>query len=396
MEDLLLKSAKKISQTSTHFKRYLYHHIDRNQRFVAIKGARGAGKTTLLIQIGKELMPQKSVLYIALDDLYFTNSTLYSLAENFHLKGGEVLLLDEVHKYQNWSRELKLIYDDFLDLKVIFTSSSILDIYKGESDLSRRVVNYVLKEMSYREFLILQKNILLPSYSLSEILANHSNIAIDLTQKFKPYQYFDEYLKYGAYPFYKNDAALYHQKLIQTISLILEIDLPSIENIDYNTIVKIKRLLFVLASNVPYTPNISKLSEQIGLTRNALIHVLQLMDKAFLTHSLYQQSKSISSLNKPDKIWLRNTNLMYALSKDNTNIGTVRETFVLQSISELHTISLPQNGDVFVDQLYTFEIGGKSKTNKQIAQTENAYLLKDNIEIGLNNMIPIWLFGFLY
>ena len=151
-----------------------------------------------------------------------------------------------------------------------------------------------------------------------------------------------------------------------------------------------------MASNVPYTPNISKLSEQIGLTRNALIHVLQLMDKAFLTYSLYQQSKSISSLNKPDKIWLRNTNLMYALSKDNTNIGTVRETFVLQSISELHTISLPQNGDIFVDQLYTFEIGGKSKTNKQIAQTENAYLLKDNIEIGLNNMIPIWLFGFLY
>jgi len=328
--------------------------------------------------------------------LYFTGNTLYSMAENFRLKGGEVLLLDEVHKYTNWSREVKLIYDDFPDLQVFFTSSSILDIYKGESDLSRRAVHYVLKEMSYREFLLFHKNIHLPSYSLKEIIEKHQEIAVELTKKFKPYQYFEEYLKYGAFPFYQKDDELYQQKLMQTIQLILEVDLPSIELIDYNTIVKIKRLLFVLASNVPYIPNISKLSQQVDLTRNGLVRVLQLMDKAFLVHTLYQESKSISSLNKPDKIWLRNTNIMYALSKDKTEIGTIRETFVLQMLSVTHNISLAKQGDFLVDQYYTLEIGGKSKTTKQIEGVENAFVLKDAIEIGVNQIVPLWMIGLLY
>lgn len=396
MNGVILKSSKKINNVGLGFKRYLYNELDLKQRFIAIKGARGAGKTTLLLQLGKKFSDQKKVLYIALDDLYFIKSSLYDLAEEFQLKGGEVLLLDEVHKYSNWSRELKLIYDDFSELQIIFTSSSILNIYKGESDLSRRVSHYVLKEMSFREFLILHKNIESPAFTLKEILANHTTIAEDLVAKFRPFEHFDEYLKFGALPFYENDPFAYQQKLLQTIHLILEIDVPSIENIDYRTIEKMKRLLYILASNVPFTPNINKLSTQVDINRNALVRILQLMDRAFLIHTLYKQSKSVSMLNKPDKIWLRNTNFMYAIAKENVNKGTLRETFALQSLAQIHEVTLPPKADFLIDKTFTFEVGGKSKSQKQIAEIEDAYVFKDEIEVGIDNIVPLWLLGMMY
>jgi predicted AAA+ superfamily ATPase len=395
MEQLLIKSVYKIEKVSTKFKRYLFKEISEASRLIAIKGARGTGKTTLLLQIAKEYN-DVNVLYVALDDLFFTKNSLYSLAEKFHLSGGKLLLLDEVHKYPNWSREIKLIYDDFDDLKVIFTSSSILDIYKGESDLSRRLVSYTLNELSFREFLFFHKQLELPVFSLDNILNNHSEISLELLKQFKPFNYFSEYLKYGSYPYYEGQEQEYYQKIVNTIHLILDIDLQSIENIDYSNIAKFKKLLFVIASNVPFIPNISKLSEKININRNTLVYALQLLEKSELIYTLYKKSKSISVLNKPDKIWLHNTNLNYAISGGLVNTGNIRETFFLQNFFHNHTISLPEKGDFLVDNKYLFEVGGQNKTQKQIKGIPNAYIIKDDVEIGVLNNIPLWLFGFMY
>ena len=395
MEEVSIKSKAKIARTDLKYQRYLINNINLKNRLIALKGARGTGKTTLLLQLAKKLKT-KNVLYVALDDLFFTQNTLYSLAESFLKKGGELLLLDEVHKYPNWSRELKLIYDDFPDLKVIFTSSSILDIYKGESDLSRRMVSYKLQEMSFREYLQFYEKIDLPSFSLEEIIENHSEISLEIIQNFKPFQYFSKFLSVGKYPYYEGDAFEYHQKLRNTVNLILDIDLQSIESIEYKNIAKFKKLLFILATNAPYTPNISDLSKKIELNRNALVKALQLLEKADLLHTAIFSTKSMSIMNKPDKIWLHNTNLSYAIQSGTPDIGNLRETFFISQLRQKHKVDLAKKGDFIVDEKYTFEIGGKNKNKKQIVDLPNAFLAKDDIEIGIDNSIPLWLFGFLY
>jgi len=395
MEELLIKSQQKISQVSIDHKRYLHPTINRKARMIAIKGARGVGKTTLLLQLGKERNGNEA-LYVALDDLFFSDNTLHSLADAFNKLGGGLLLIDEVHKYPNWSRELKLIYDDFPKLQVIFTSSSILEIYKGESDLSRRAISYTLSELSFREYLSFREKIELPQYTLTEIVERHQEISAELIQQFTPFKYFSDYLKTGAYPYFDGHTDEYYQKLLNTINLILEVDVQIEENIDFNNIAKLKRLLYVISSNVPFTPNIYKLSEQIDLNRNTLVRLLQLLSKATLIHSLYKQSKSISSLNKPDKIWMGNTNLMYAISDKQINKGTIRETFFLQNMPREYKLSLPDQGDFLVNNHYIFEIGGKSKRKKQIQGKENAFVVRDDIETGVFNTIPLWLFGFQY
>jgi predicted AAA+ superfamily ATPase len=395
MEKLVEKSARKINTVSMAFKRYLYNEINKSNRLTAIKGARGTGKTTLLLQLAKDYKSDE-VLYVALDDLFFSENTIYGLAEKFAKIGGKLILIDEVHKYPNWSRELKLIYDDFPDLKVIFTSSSILDIYKGESDLSRRAVTYHLAELSFREYLLLYEQIELPVLTLEEILNNHASISLEFLKTFTPLKHFPKYLKIGNYPYFENNEEEYDQKLRNTVNLILEVDLQTTENLDFHTLAKLKRLLFVIASNVPFTPNIQKISDTIQLNRNALVRALQLLDRAALIRMVYKQTRSISLLNKPDKIWMHNTNLMFAISGGQVEIGTVRETFFMQNIAHNHVLSLPDKGDVLVDNTYVFEIGGKKKSKKQIAHIENAFVVNDDIEIGFQNSIPLWLFGFLY
>ncbi|MBK9257126.1 MAG: ATP-binding protein [Saprospiraceae bacterium] len=395
MEKLVEKSARKINNVSIAFKRYLYHKINKSNRLIAIKGARGTGKTTLLLQLAKDYNPDE-VLYVALDDLFFSENTLYSLAEKFAKIGGKIILIDEVHKYPNWSRELKLVYDDFADLKVIFTSSSILDIYKGESDLSRRAVTYNLAELSFREYLLLYEKIELPVLTLEEILTDHKSISLDLLEQFTPFKHFSKYLKIGNYPYFENNKEEYYQKLRNTVNLILEVDLQTTENLDFHTLAKLKRLLFVISSNVPFTPNILKISDTIQLNRNALVRALQLLDRAALIRMVYKQTRSISLLNKPDKIWMHNTNLMFAISGEHVVIGTIRETFFMQNLAHHHVLSLPEKGDVLVDNTHLFEIGGKNKSKKQIAHLENAYVVNDDIEVGFQNSIPLWLFGFLY
>lgn len=394
MEKLLIKSKQKVEAVTTEFYRYLYNQIPINAPLVSILGARGVGKTTLLLQLAKHA--NTSFLYVALDDLFFSENTLYSLAEEFHLIDGKLLLLDEVHKYPNWSRELKLIYDDFPELKVIFTSSSILDIYKGESDLSRRALRYHLKELSFREFLELQHGIKIEPITLDDIIQNHETIGLELLKTFKPLKYLKSYVEIGAYPYFKGDKPAYYQQLNNTINLILDIDLQSIEHIDYANIAKFKRLLYVLASNVPFTPNISKLAEKIAVNRNSLIEALQLLNKAELIHTVVKKNKSVSILSKPDKIWLHNTNLSYAISNNQPDTGNIRETYFLQHVSVNHEVSLPPKGDFVINQTHLFEIGGANKTNHQIKAIPNAFIVKDNIETGVLNTIPLWLFGLMY
>ncbi len=395
MENLFRKSSQKINNCPRRFYRYLYNKINYNNRLISVLGARGTGKTTLLLQIGFKFSNQ-TTLYVALDDLFFSSSSLYGLAEEFNKRGGELLLLDEVHKYPNWSRELKLIYDDFPNLKTLFTSSSILDIYKGESDLSRRALSYHLKELSFREFLLFHKSISLPTFRLNDILNNHESITNDLLQKFKPLQFFHEYLQVGAYPYYDGEKEEYYQKLRQTISLIFDVDMAATQNINYANIAKLKRLLYILAVNVPFTPNISKLSERIGINRNYLVEAIHFMEKAELISALNKQSKSIRTLSKPDKIWMQNTNLSYAISNSEPDIGNLRETFFISQMQHIHEIKLSEKADFLVDDTIVFEVGGKSKDKKQINGLENAFVVKDNIETGVFNVIPLWIFGLLY
>ena len=397
MENLLIKSNKKIQQINIKFQRFLLKKINFNNRLIAIKGARGTGKTTLLLQYAKLLLPKDgSVLYVAMDDLFFYEHNLFELAELFVQNNGKYLLLDEVHKYPNWSREIKLIYDDLPELNVIFTSSSILNIFKSESDLSRRTVSYILPELSLREFIELENGIRFPDYSLNNILENHAEIALEINKNIKPVYEFNKYLKYGQYPYFIEGLNEYYQKILATIHLILEIDLKAIEDLDYNHIAKLKKLLYTIATSVPFIPNISKLSEKIEISRPFMIKALSLLEKAQLLKQVNKSNKGISHLSKPDKLYLNNTNLIYALAKQNAETGNLRETFFLNQVLVKHQVKLPKSGDFEVDNKYIFEVGGKNKTREQIKNLNNAYLVKDDIEQGINNIIPLWLFGFLY
>jgi uncharacterized protein len=396
MDNLLLEFQTKIAQTSIDFQRYLIHLIDLNNRLIAVKGARGAGKTTLLLQLAKIKLPLQTTLYVSLDHIYFFENKLYDLAKRFAQFGGTHLLLDEVHKYPDWSREIKLIYDNFPELNVIFTSSSMLEIYKSESDLSRRAVAYNLKELSFREFIAFETRKTFPVYSFLEILNNHNQIATELLEEIKPLPLFDKYLKTGVYPYYKENESLYIQKLQNTINLIIEVDINAVEDMQYDTLVKLKKLLINVASRAPFTPNITKLSEKVGVSRNMLVQSIKILERAGLVNELYKDSSGIGVLTKPEKLYLNNTNLMYALAKENTNIGNVRETFFLNQFKGLHEINRSETADFVIDKKYTFEIGGKNKSKKQIAGLDNAYVAKHDIEIGFGAMIPVWLFGFMY
>src|SRR5690606_28403482 len=275
MESLLLEFQAKINKVSLDIQRYLVSGIDLNNRLIAVKGARGAGKTTLLLQLAKLYLPLNSTLYVSLDHIYFFDNKLYDLAKRFVQFGGTHLLLDEVHKYPDWSREIKLIYDNFPELSVIFTSSSMLEIYKSESDLSRRVVTYYLKELSFREFILFETGKNFPVYPFTDILENHNELAINILDKIKPLPLFDKYLKIGAYPYYKENKDFYVQKLQNTINLIIEIDIHAVEDLQYDTLVKLKKLLITIASSVPFTPNITKLSEKVGFSRNMLVQSIK-------------------------------------------------------------------------------------------------------------------------
>ncbi|MDA3904954.1 MAG: AAA family ATPase [Bacteroidales bacterium] len=388
----------KIRYVSLKFKRFLFEKIDWSNRMISIQGARGAGKTTLLLQYIKQEFgkPSNRVLYVDVNHLYFSQNSLIDLADEFYKQGGKYLFLDEIHKYQHWSNELKQIFDTYADLKIVFTGSSILEIQKGEADLSRRIVTYLLPILSFREFLELNSQIHFDSYSLDEILINHMEIAHTINLTIRPFEYFPMYLKSGQFPFFKENMDSYQEKLMNTINLILEVDLPAANNIDFINIQKLKKLLVIIAQSVPFKPNTQKLSELIGVSRNYLIRFFVLLEKAQLISTVQSATKGIRKMAKPEKIYLNNTNLISVLGGDLSNMGNMRETFFFNQMNFLHTVELPQKGDFIVDHKYLFEVGGSNKTQKQIAQLKSAYLVKDGIEMGAMNSIPLWLFGFLY
>lgn len=397
MNGIQEKFQRKIQGTSLEFVRSLMNHITWEARLIGIRGARGVGKTTLLLQYIKKNLPlNEETLYVSLDNIWFAENKLTDLTDDFVKKGGKYLFLDEVHKYPNWAQELKNIYDDYPQLKIVFTGSSLLEILNARADLSRRAVIYNMQGLSYREYLNLMLKIDLPTLSLKQILSDHVTIAQELNTKIKPLQYFDSYLTNGYYPFFQETPGLYFQRLEEVINLILEIELPLLRKVDIAYVNKLKQLLQIIAQSAPFMPNISKLSERIRINRNTLITYLYFLQEAHIIKNLYKDAKGITQLQKPDKIFLENTNLQYAFAPDNANFGNIRETFFVNQVAYNHLAEYTKQGDIKIDRLSTFEIGGAKKSNKQIENVENSYIAADAIEYGSANKIPLWLFGFLY
>lgn len=398
MESLFEKYRQKLHATNTSFVRGIMGEINWNSRLIGIKGARGIGKTTLLLQYIKLNLSHETenTLYVTLDNIWFSNHSLIDLVDYFVKRGGKNLFLDEVHKYPNWSQELKNIYDDFPSLKVVFTGSSLLEILNARADLSRRASVYYMQGLSFREYLSIETGIQLETHSLEALLKNHLQIAEAIGSKLKPLHYFENYLKTGYYPFYKEDPDWYFISLHEIINLMLEIELPQLRGVDLAYIHKIKQLLLIISESVPFVPNVSKLSEKIGINRTTLLLYLHYLEEIGLTLNLFKASGGLSKLQKPDKIFLENTNLMMALSPKFANVGNMRETFFANQLSNKHKISYAIQGDFLVDGIFIFEIGGKNKNTKQLKNLDYAFVAADDLEFGFNNTVPLWLFGFLY
>lgn len=398
MEEALYQNYNRLlDATDTSYFRYLYNDIDWENRLIGITGSRGTGKTTMILQhIKTSFTDRRKALYVSLDNIWFTKNSLVELADQFHAYGGTHLFIDEVHRYPNWSIEIKNIYDSYPALHITFTGSSILEIYKSNADLSRRAVSYHLSGLSFREFLNFETGSKLPAFTLTEIIDNHQNIVSEITSKIKVLPEFQKYLEYGYYPFYKEGIKSYSSRLGNVVNIILENDLPSVEAIEYATIIKIKKVLMIIASLVPFSPNLTSLSSEIETNRASTIKYLGYLQKAGLIRMLQAQGNSMSVMNKPEKIYLDNTNLAYCLATSNVNEGNARETFFANQCAVGHKLSTCKQGDFMVDDKYIFEVGGKNKGYAQIKNIENSYIAMDDIESGFGNKIPLWLFGFTY
>lgn len=381
------------------FFRFLYYEIPWSQRMIAIKGLRGAGKTTLILQRLKFHKESQDVsLYASADHPFFYTHTLLELADLWYKNGGRILYIDEVHKYPNWSRELKNIYDGYPKLKIVFTASSALDIYRGESDLSRRVLTYHLPGLSLKEYAELVYGLKTPAFSLDEVLHDH----IEITRKTaklieSPLKLFRQYLISGYLPFTaENKESEYLTRLYQVIDASISGDLAFIKDYSATHAAKIKKLLGVIAESAPFEPNITSLAQKLGLGRDTVNMFLQHLQSAHLLNLINRPSAGVAALQKPDKIYLENTNLSYAL-KPAPETGTLRETFLLNQLKNTgHSVEYPPKGDFLIDRKYTIEVGGQNKQTKQIADIGNSYIAADEILTGFANKIPLWLFGFLY
>lgn len=393
MNYLIEKSERKAKLAQEKKRRYLYGQIDWEQKLNIILGYRGAGKTTLLLQY-LSTSPKKGI-YLSLDDFYFETHRLVETVQNLYGMGYRLFLLDEVHRYLWWSKDLKQIYDDYDVIQLVVTGSSIMDVSKGNADLSRRAAVYHLHGFSFREYLSFQKNTDLPVLTLKEILTNHHSIAPELLDSFRYPADFQNYLKFGYFPFFLEAKQTYFQKLQETINLVIETDIAPFEDLQHATTRTMKKLLFVLSESVPFTPNINKLSEKLETPRNTILRLLDYLHQAQILQLLRTTTKGVSYLQKPEKIYLHNTNFAYLFSPAKANIGNIRETFFLNQLSAVHSVTAPKFGDFMVDDSYVFEVGGATKTIDQIRGVPHAYLALD-IEGGSNNCIPLWMFGMLY
>lgn len=397
MEQLIDYYRNVLLKKETIYNRYLETEINWDNRLIAIRGARGAGKTSILLKrIRENYLYDESCLYASLDHPYFAENKLFDTAGTFFRKGGKFLFLDEVHKYPNWSTELKNIYDAYSELKVVFTSSSVLDLMKGNADLSRRMVIYDLFGLSFREFLMFETSNVFESHSVTDLIEHHKEIAFEISGKIKPLAYFDKYLAYGYYPFYKEGINEYPQKLINVVNQTIETDIPSAKNVDQAYIIKLKKLLYAIAVSSPVQPNINKLSQRMEVSRNTISLYLTYLHESRLISLLHHEKEGFSTLAKPEKIYLNNTNISFTLAKENSDRGNLRETFFYSQLSVKNEITSSKTADFMINDRFTFEIGGKNKNKKQIANTPEAFIAADDIEFGYENKIPLWMFGFAY
>ena len=380
------------------FERELERKINWNARLISVRGSRGTGKTTLFLQHIKKTFSNNlnKVLYVNLDNIYFSNNTLVELAEKFASRGGTHLFIDEVHKYENWSKEIKNLYDDFPELHISFTGSSLLEILNGRADLSRRTLVYELTGLSFREYLSLIKAHDFPIFTLEEILKNNEQISAEIASKIKPFEFFDDYLSFGYYPYFLEGKDDYSNRLNETLNMILEVELPMLRGLEIAYIPRIKKLLAVIGESAPFIPNITQLAAKIGISRQTLLIYLKYLEDAKLINPLYKKSRGLSVLEKPEKILMENTNLIELFNGENANTGSRRETFVLNQLLHSHKVDFSEESDFFVDSKYTFEVGGKNKKRKQIQEIPDSYIIADDIEFGTDRRIPIWLLGFMY
>lgn len=389
MQALYQKHETLLLKTTTDFKRYLFDEISWDSRMIGIIGPRGVGKTTLILQYLKENLTSQKALYASADDLYFSENKLYELADDLHKNGGTHLFIDEIHKYEDWSRELKNIYDSFPSLHIVFTGSSVLDILKGSNDLSRRAIMYQLEGLSFREYLELFHHHKSEVFSLHQIV-NHE---AKLKKIEHPLPLFRDYLKRGYYAFGLENE--FKMRLGQVLIQTLETDIPQYANLSVATVRKLKRLLVIIAESVPFKPNFSKIAEMIGVSRNSLETYFVLLEKAGLVAQLRSETGGIRGLGKVEKVYLANTNIIFNLANEKANLGNLRETFFFNQMRIKNEITSSKKADFIVDN-YTFEIGGKNKPQKQLQNTTNSFVVKDDIEYGYRNEVPLWAFGLRY
>ena len=389
MEQLIELFRRLLLLTDTSYIRYLYDKIDWSARMIGIVGPRGVGKTTMLLQRIKLNHSLDDTLFINADDLYFAEHRLFDLASDFYKNGGRHLFIDEVHKYSEWSKELKMIYDYYPDFQIIFTGSSILDIYKGNADLSRRALSYYLPGLSFREYLNLSYGMQLPAYSLEDILSHK----IEFPETKLPLPLFKEYMMKGYYPFFRDPG--YEQRLRNVIGLTVENDIPIYASMNIASTKKIRQLLYIISQSVPFKPNFTKIGQMIDVHRNQVTDFLYYLERAGIIAQLRGETGGIRLLGKVEKVYLDNTNLIYALAENKSDIGNIRETFFLSQMKVYNDVFSSEKSDFRIEN-FTFEVGGQGKQQKQIEGIENAYIVKDNIEYGYKNIIPLWHFGFNY
>ncbi len=399
IEDLYRSSERLVAEVTTDYTRSIYARVKWNARMVCLKGARGVGKTTMMLQRMKAVHTQEmDAIYVTLDDLSFADHRLSELVEYHHQHGGRYMFLDEVHRYpsQNWALELKNVYDKYPRMNVAFSGSSVLDIDAKKADLSRRCLFYDVPGLSFREYLELEGLGRFPACALDDILHHHQDIEREVIPHLRVIAAFEKYLATGYYPIYKEADSDYGMQLRQMVSTIIETDLPAAYKLEYATLIKLKHLMAIIAHTVPFTINVDNLSKHVEASRKTVMKMFDLLSKARLINLLYSGRTTFQQMVKPEKIYLENPNLMYALSPSDVAIGTVRESFFANQLSYGHTIAFSDSGDFLIDNQYTIEVGGKSKSFSQIKDMPDSYLALGDIEYGHLNKIPLWLFGFLY
>lgn len=389
-------SAEKIAETSLSLKRYSFNDIDWTSRLIGLRGARGVGKTTLLLQKILESGEERDTsLYLSLDSVWLDVKEIYLLAEHHVQHGGTRLVLDEVHYVKDWQRIVKNLYDDFKELKIAYTGSSLLRLKARQGDLSRRQVEYELPGLSFREFLKFEGVMDWPCVALSDILSDHVTIAREITKKVKILPLFERYFKSGYYPFFLEDPSKYEERIRQVVNQTLDSDWPSVEDITAETIRKARKMLRILAALPPQTPKMNRLYAELDTERQHGLKILYALERAGLLNLLASDFDALDNLSSPEKIYCENTNLMFALTPD-ADMGTAREAFFVNQVANGHAVTYPKKGDFLVDDKYLFEVGGRGKGFSQIKDIPNSFVVNDGVEVGIGGKIPLWIFGFLY